>query len=148
MDFVDDFNNLTSLIDNKMRSVPESKIASQLLGDSSVIRIQEGLRRTVLSVIPGLSFAINQLGAVGITIGEAGLLTVDEARLLEVLSGADEEIRLDDVRRLFVISGEATDSDIVFIISSDRTEETTAPILIDIIQAAEQATITAEHALD
>ena len=146
-DFVESFNDLMEYIDEQVRYDAETENAGILVGNRSVLSIQETVRNEVLAAVPGLGSSANRLGAIGISVNDAGRLVVDSARLDDVLSGRDPTVTSLDLQRLFALTGESTNPGIRFLGGSTRTEVSAAGYQVDISQAAERATVTAPNAL-
>ena len=145
--FVDDFNAIMEFIDNQTRFVPETNQASPLLGNRSVNDIQNRLRQFVIDTVPGLDGA-NRLASIGIDINTQGRLTVDSAQLGKALNGELEGVNPDEIRNLFGLNGTSNNAGIQFLTGGPRTLDSTTPYEVDITQAAEQATIKANSALN
>jgi flagellar hook-associated protein 2 len=144
--FVDGFNNLMEFIDDQVRYESETGSAGILIGNRSVIQLQDDLRRSVLEVVPGAG-TINRLSAIGITVSDKGRLQLNSTRLNDVLSGRVGGASANDVLKLFSFTGSSTHPQVQFLLGSSRTKASTTPVGIDITQAAEQASITATTAL-
>jgi flagellar hook-associated protein 2 len=145
-EFVDGFNNLMEFIDDQVRYESETGSAGILIGNRSVIQLQDDLRRSVLEVVPGAG-TINRLSAIGITVSDKGRLQLNATRLNDVLSGRVAGASANDVLKLFSFTGSSTHPQVQFLLGSSRTKASTTPVGIDITQAAEQASITATTAL-
>jgi len=145
-EFVDGFNNLMEFIDDQVRYESESGSAGILIGNRSVIQLQDDLRRSVLEVVPGAG-SINRLSAIGITVSDKGQLQLNSTKLDDVLSGRVAGASSGDVLKLFSFTGNSTHPQVQFLLGSSRTKAGTTPVGIDITQAAEQASITATTAL-
>lgn len=141
--FVSAFNSVVETIDSQVRFDAETGQAGVLLGNRSIITIQDEVRNAVLQTVTGISGATNRLSSIGITFDASGQLTVDSSRLDDVLNGRVDDVSLDDVRRLFSFSGESTNAGVQFLGGSIRTKDSASPVAVDISQAAERAVITA-----
>ncbi len=146
-DFVDEYNSVMSFIEEQTRFNPDTNVASPLLGNRSVSSIKNRLTTLVTETVPGLSSNLNRLSQIGVTIGNTGKLTVDGAKLNSVLSGDTEGVSLKDVKRLFGLTAESSNSGIEFLLGSSRTKASQSPYEVDILQAAEQGTILATNTL-
>jgi len=133
-------------IDGQIRYESESDTAGVLIGNRSVIQLQDDLRRAVLEVVPGAG-SINRLSAIGITVTDKGHLQLNSSRLADVLSGRVAGASAGDVLKLFSLAGDSTHPQVQFLLGSSRTKAAATPYGIDITQAAEQASITATTAL-
>ncbi len=145
--FVDSYNELLKFIDEQVRYDPETKKAGILLGNRSVTTIQEDVRRAVTDSVAGVNPLANRLSALGITVSSQGRLELNASKLESVLNGQVAGVTVQDVRRLFALSGTSTNSGIQFAAGSALTKASTNPIQVDLTQAAEQAAITASNAL-
>lgn len=145
-EFVDGFNDVMAFIDDQVRFESETGNAGVLLGNRSVVQLQDDVRRAVLDVVPGVS-GLNRLTAIGISVTNRGRLTLNTAKLDDVLSGRVDGVSSSDVQRLFALSGESDHPQVQFLLGSSRTKSGSTPYGVDITQAAEQATITGTSAL-
>lgn len=145
--FVEAFNGLMGFIDDQVRFEPQSGEASLLLGNRSVIGIQDEVRRITTGIVTGVSSDLNRLSAIGISVTDQGRLTLNSGRLRDALNGGIPGVGETDFRRLFALDGASTNPGISFVLGSTRTKDSTTPIEIDVSQAAEQASVTATNAL-
>lgn len=145
--FVDSYNSLTTFINDQTRYSEGTGEAGLLLGNRSVIQIQNQLQSELQKVVPGLNTSVNRLSTVGIGFTDQGTLTFDSSKLKNVLEGEVEGASANDVKRLFALDGASTNQGIEFILGTSRTQETDSPIEVDISQAAEQASITSTNSL-
>ena len=145
-EFVDGFNTLMEFIDDQVRFESETGKAGVLLGNRSVIQIQDDVRRAVLEVVPGVG-SLNRLTAIGISVSDRGRLILNSTRLNDVLNGRVEGISSSDVKKLFALSGESDHPQVQFLLGSSRTKSGATPYGVDITQAAEQASIVGTSAL-
>ncbi len=146
-DFVGSFNNLMEYIDDQIRFDAESGTAGVLLGNRSVVSIQDKIRTALTSVVPGLDSNSNRISAIGVSISSAGRLVVNSAKLDDALAGNVEGVDADDLRRLFSLAGKSDNANVQFSVGSNRTKATQTGYQVDISQAAERATITATNSL-
>lgn len=145
--FVDSYNSMTEFINEQTRFVSETEEAGLLLGNRSVIQIQNQLQAEIQQIIPGLDSNINRLSTIGIGFTDRGTLTFNSAELTSVLNGEVEGASSNDVRRLFALDGVSSNAGVEFILGSDRTQQSEFPIEVDITRAAEQASITSTNSL-
>lgn len=143
-DFVDEYNSLIEFIEDQTRYNPDTEIASPLLGNRNVTTLRDRLSRFVTDIVPGLGSNLNRLGQLGIDVGSTGRLTVNTTELEDVLRGKEAGINLSDVKRLFGLTADSNNANIEFLLGSTRTQASTTPYQVDIIQAAEQATVTGQ----
>jgi flagellar hook-associated protein 2 len=145
--FVGSFNDLMAYIDDQVRFEQESGQASPLLGNRSVISIQDEVRLAVTEVVAGVDTDMNRLSALGITFDNSGRLAVNSGKLDDALNGRIAGVDLEDVRRLFALGGKSSNNGIDFVLGSSRTNETKVGYEIDVTQAAERATITGTNSI-
>lgn len=147
-DFVDSYNALVDFIKENSSFNPESEQAGLLLGNRSLIQIEGELQSALQTVIPNLPNSANRLSTIGISVTDQGKLVLNSGTLEKVLSGETEGVSARDVRRLFALDGTSTNPNIQFVLGTTRTAETrTAPVEVNITQAAERASITSTSAL-
>ena len=146
-DFVDEFNSLMDFIDSQTSFNSETNQASPLLGNRPVSIVQDRLRNIVIGTVPGLDGNLNRLSQIGVTIDTRGRLSVNSSKLDDALSGKIDGVDASDVQKLFGLNGTSTNPGIQFVSGSTRTKDTADSIQIDILQAAEQASVTATSAL-
>ena len=145
--FVNSFNGVMSFIDDQSAYNAETEQGGLLLGNRSAITIQERLRAAALSVVPGVNTSANRLSAIGISVTDNGRLLLNKTKLEGIVNGSDDAVSPVDVRRLFALDATSDNSGISYVLGSSRTQASTAPIEVDITQAAERASITAGSAL-
>lgn len=145
--FVDSYNTLTTFISEQTKYSEGTGEAGLLLGNRSVIRIQNQLQSELQTVVPGLNTSVNRLSTIGIGFTDQGTLTFDSSKLQSILEGEVEGASANDVKRLFALDGASTNQGIEFILGSSRTQESDDPVEVDITQAAEQASITSTNSL-
>jgi len=146
-DFVGSYNDLMAFIDDQVRFDAESGAAGTLLGNRSVISIQDEVRLTAMSIVPGINSTMNRLTALGVSVNDAGRLVVDSSQLQDVLAGRVDDVSMSDVKDLFALTGQSDNTGIRFLLGGPDTKESTDPYQVDITQAAERASIVAGTAL-
>lgn len=146
-DFVDSYNGVIDFINAQTAFNAETDQASPLLGNRSVSRIKNSLLNTVIENVPGLSPGLSRLGDIGVDIGTDGKLQIDSQRLDDALSGKVTGINPSEIKNLFGLNGSSTNPGIRFLAGSDNTVATGEPIEVDILQAPEQASVTATNSL-
>ncbi|MFO0978567.1 MAG: flagellar filament capping protein FliD [Planctomycetaceae bacterium] len=146
-DFVDSFNAVLGYIDDNSTYNTSTNEGGVFLGNAGTIRIQQTLRSTIQDVVPGANPLANRLSAVGLSFTDNGRLQFDQSRLQDALNGEVDGVDADDVKKLFALGGESTNSGISFLLGSSRTQSSATAYGVDITQAAEQATITAASSL-
>jgi flagellar hook-associated protein 2 len=146
-DFVSAYNDVMKTIDGDVAYDPGSKQGGPLLGDTSVLLIQDQVRSVLDNVVPGLGQQMNRLGALGITTDDNGYLVVDSGKLERALNGQTPGVSLQDIRSLFALGGSSNNPGIQFITGADKTNAKDQAVQVNITQAATQASITATNAL-
>lgn len=147
LDFVSNYNDFIEFVGELTRFDPETEAAGVLLGNGDVLSIQNQVSITLINTVAGLESTVNRLGSLGISTTELGTLSANEAKLDDVLNGNVEDVTLADVKRLFGLTGETTNPGITFISGSTKTKASETPYQIDLLQAAEQASVTATQGL-
>jgi flagellar hook-associated protein 2 len=117
------------------------------LGDRQILTIQQQLTTALTDIIAGANPLLNHLGALGISTDDNGKLAVDDSKLTSILSGSKNGVTLDDVRKLFTLSGNSPNAGVQFITGSTKTVASATPYTVHITQAAEKAALTATTAL-
>jgi flagellar hook-associated protein 2 len=145
--FVKDYNDLMSFIDDQTHYTSDTGDAGVLLGDYQATAIQSQLQATVGDRVANINPSMNHLSALGITIDDQGHLVLDQSKLDNVLQGNVTGVSLNDVRRLFALAGTSTSGGVQFVTGSDSTPASTTPIQVDVTQAAQQGSITSTNAL-
>jgi flagellar capping protein FliD len=143
LDLIDSFNGVMEFIDSLVSYDKETQKAGVLLGNRSVIGIQDQVRDIMTQTVAGLPSLMNRLGALGVTITDKGRLVVNTTKLDDALAGRVTGVTLDDVRRLFTLAGKSTNSGIQFVTGSAKTKAAANPYQVDVTQAATQAKMTA-----
>jgi flagellar hook-associated protein 2 len=146
-DFVDAFNSTLDFIANLTKFDAATGQSGLLLGDRTVIDIQQQLRAAVLDVVPGVSLRANRLTAIGISVNDQGRLTLNASRLQDILNGRVDGVTANDLQKLFALDGTSTHPAVSFVLGSTRTEARAAPYQVDVTQAAERAAVTAASPL-
>jgi len=144
--FVTAFNSAMTAIDDNVRFDAETGVAGVLLGNRSVISIQDEIRNGIIGTVSGLTGSVNRLASIGISFDVTGKLSVNSGRLDDVLNGRDPDAKLDDVKKLFALNGDSDNGGVRFLAASTRTNSG-LPIEVDITQSAERAVVTAASSL-
>ncbi len=142
-EFVDEYNSLMSYIEEQTRYNTETNTASPLLGNRSVASLKNQLGAMVTEIVPGTGSDLNRFSQIGVEIDGTGRLTFNSSRLESVLNNEVEGVDPDDVQRLFGLNGSSSNAGIEFILGSTRTQSTSTPYQVDILQAAERGTVLA-----
>ena len=130
--FVSDYNSAMDLINEQFVVDENGQGRRSLVGDSTLIGLQSQLRAAVSGQIDGLKSEFSALVLVGISFDRTGQLTIDDERLTDALTN-----NLDDVRKLFVAQGTASDEGIEYI--SSRVKTKAGDYAVEITAAATKA---------
>jgi flagellar hook-associated protein 2 len=141
--FVTAYNDLQSEISTDTAYNSSSSSGGILLGDSRVTSIQNQLAGIIGNVVPGINQSSNRLAALGITLDQNGQLQVNSTTLQNVLSGGVSGVSLSDLNHLFGNSGQSTNAAFQFV--SAGSSKATAPVTVNITQAAQQASIASSN---
>ncbi|TWU02154.1 flagellar filament capping protein FliD [Stieleria varia] len=144
--FVADYNSVIDFIESQTRFVPETNQSSPLLGNRSVSTIKNQLFAAVTDTITS-NASVRRLSQIGIDVNTKGRLVVDSGKLSQALRGDIDGVEPKDIRKLFGLNAESTNSGIEFLAGGNRTVDSKTPYQVDITQAAEQATVTATNSL-
>ena len=145
--FVEAFNSLMEFIDSQSRFDAETNQAGTLLGNRNVQSIQNDIRNRLVFSISGIDSSLNQLSAIGLKFNDSGKIFIDSARLSSVLNGQVDGVDSSDVKRLFSLDGQSTNSGVEFLLGSTKTQSSGSAIEVDITQAAERAVVDAGTSL-
>ena len=144
-EFVDAYNDVMKLIDETVKFANGK--AGILLGNRSVLAIQDQVRRVAVESVGNVSPLMNRLSAVGITTNDQGQLVLNSAKLDDALNGRVTGVGLEDVKKLFALAGKSSNPGIQFVTGSIKTGAPASAVQVDITQAAKQGQITATNAL-
>ncbi len=147
-DFVAEFNSLMAYLDEQTKFDAATQMAGPLLGNRSVTTLKNQMLSLVTGAVPGLASSFNRLSQIGVTVDTGGRLSVDTTRLNTALQGTDSNINPDDVARLFRMTGVSTNPGVEFVMGSAQTKAAPHPYQVDIVQAAERASVLGTNALD
>lgn len=131
--FVSSFNAAMDFIDEQIQYDATSEFAGPLLGDSTILRIQRSVRRSVVDPVEGLPSSLSALFSIGITLTERGRLSIDEAELNDALAS-----NLEGVAELFKMTGACDNAKIDFLTATSATQSAPNGYDVDITQAATQ----------
>lgn len=146
-DFVNSYNDVIKYVDEQTQFDAASNRAGVLLGDSRASTVAEALRNVMTRPVEGLTPLANRLSAIGITTTDQGRLTINATKLDDALAGRLSGVSLNDVRRLFTLSGTSSRPGIEFVTASTKTKSSTVPFTANVTQAAERAAISASNSL-
>ncbi len=85
-EFIDTYNSLVDYIAEQMAYNPETGEAGVLLGNVSLMNLQNELFSMVTDVVEGLPSTMNHISAVGISFNQEGHLELDESTFVQKLS--------------------------------------------------------------
>ena len=140
--FVNAFNSLVDFLKQNASINKDTLQAGVLFGDTTVSSVMDGIINRTISAVPNLQDGLRVLAQVGVQLGQDGKLSFDEGKFTQALAQD-----LQGVMRLFTASGRATDPNISFVSSTDKTKA--SPIEgyeVVITQAATRAQATASVA--
>lgn len=148
-DLVDSFNSVIDFIDDRDNFDSQTQSAGILLGNRDVNELKNDLQSVLTGSVPGLSSKASNLASIGITFNSSGRLQINDTKLNNALTGKIDGVSLDDVRKLFSLSGTSTNPGVSFILGSSKTKATAAntPVQVDVTTAARRASITGTAAL-
>ena len=139
-EFVYAFNDAYSYINDQFSYNAAAETAGTLAGEGTLRRIQSSLARIVSRSVDGLTGSLNNLSSAGIELQNDGTLEVNSTKLDSNLSD-----NFADIQNLFIASGAATNSNVVFLGIGSTTEAGTYEV--SITQLAEAATISSPNAI-
>ena len=145
--FVDSFNGVLQYIDDNSTYDASANDGGVFLGNQSTARIQQTLRSTIQNVVPGANPLANRLSTIGLTFDVKGRLVLNKTKLDSALNGGIPGVTAADVKKIFALGADSTNSGISFVLGSARTKGSTTGYEVDISQAAERAGVTAGTAL-
>lgn len=110
-----------------------------LAGSSSVRSLGTSLRAALLAQVTGLTGSFTSAVLAGLQHDKTGVLSLDTTVFTGYL-----KTNFDDVRRLFTLSGTATDGEVSLVAAGDaaKPSASNAPYAVDITQAATSASVT------
>ena len=146
-DLVTSYNAVMEFIDERSTYNEATESGGVLLGNRSAISIQQRLQNGLVSVVAGVNSDANRLSAIGVSVTDNGRLQLDESKLRGVLNGSNKNVTRDDLKRLFALDAQSSNSKITFILGSSKTKPSTTGYQVDLTQAAAKAAITADTAL-
>ncbi|MEQ1905019.1 MAG: flagellar filament capping protein FliD [Pirellulaceae bacterium] len=141
-EFVDGYNSLIDFIAEQSKFDTATQTAGPLLGNRSVANLQNQMSEMITDILPGSGAGLNRFSQIGISIDGKGSLSVDSVRLDKALKGELSNVSVDELPRLFGMTGKSTITGIDFLLGSTKTKSNGVPYQVDIIQAAERGTVT------
>jgi flagellar hook-associated protein 2 len=140
--FVTAYNSVISTIAGDVSYDPSTNKAGVLLGDPSILNIENQLRDLVIQPVAGANPKLNSLSALGITSDASGQLQVNSGTLNNVLSGKVSGVTLADVRNLFAVGGQSTGAGVAFANATGATKPSATPYGVVVTGAARPAVLT------
>ena len=144
--FVDGFNAFMTQVD-QLTAFNEGGDNGVLLGDRSVITLQQRIRTAALDSVAGISPSLNTLSAIGVSVQDNGQLTFNSSRLSSIMNGEVDGLGPEQLADLFATQGDSTNAGVRFLLAGADTVASTDPYEVDITQAAERAVATATNAI-
>lgn len=144
--FVDGFNAFMTQVD-ELTAFNEGGNNGVLLGNRSVITLQQRVRSAALDSVSGVSTLANTLSSIGISVTDTGQLTFDSSRLSRIMNGEVDGLGPEQLTDLFATQGDSTNAGVRFLLAGSDTVASTKPYEVDITQAAERAVATATNSL-
>jgi len=134
-DFISKFNDVLGSLDDQFKFDPTATDKTGVLfGDSTLMMVQNSLRRQVSSKIDGLDTKYSMLADVGIRFDSTGKLAVADRSKLDAAINDHP----DDLKKLLTSSGNSSNSKISFMSLTDKTKASSSGYDVDITQAAKQ----------
>ena len=142
-DYVTAFNDVVTTIQTNSQYDAATKSGGPLLGDTTAENIVDSLTQGVTNSVANLGAGkINSLADIGITLGQDGALTVNDAKLSAALNG-----NLADFGRLFRADGAASSNLVTFVSTDSHTKASSKDgYEVKVTQPAAQAVYTAATA--
>lgn len=139
------YNDLVSFVNSQTQFISETGQAGTLLGDRSVVAVQDEVQFALTSTVGGISGKLNRITSIGISFNNNGTIALDSSKLEDALNGQVDGVNADDVLRLFALSGTSDRSGIRYLGGSSRTQ--IGNFQVQISSAATQATTQATNPL-
>lgn len=114
--FVSAYNSLNKTINDLTSYNAQTKKGATLIGDGSVLRIQNGIRGLLGAPVAGLSGALRTLSDIGVAFQKDGSLKLDSAKLQGAISN-----NFDQLGKLFASVGASSDSLVGYVGASVKT---------------------------
>ncbi len=145
--FVESFNGVLGYIDDNSTYDAATNEGGVFLGNQSTARIQQTLRSTIQEVVQGANPLANRLSTVGLSFDAKGRLALNKSKLHDALNGGIPGVTADDVKKLFSLGADSTNSGISFVLGSTKTNASKSGYQVDVSQAAERASVTSSTPL-
>jgi flagellar hook-associated protein 2 len=140
--FVSAYNSVMSTIASDVSYDPTTNTAGVLLGNSSILNIQNQLLNLAISPVAGANPKLSSLSALGITSDDTGQLQINSTTLNNVLSGNVSGVTIGDVRNLFTLGGQSTNVGVAFANATSATRASATAYGVVVTKAALQAALT------
>ena len=108
--FVDGYNELSAFLDGQQFLDTDTGSTGLLFGNFTVQNLQQSLRNTLSSAVPGVSGTFNSLSQIGIRTQSDGTISIDDAKLT-----ADLNTDIGSVSNLFASKGTTSNNNVTFI---------------------------------
>jgi len=133
---VTNFNGAVDYITAQSSYDSSTRTAGVLLGNTSMMRLQSDLRKTLLQSVTGTD-TCDSLFSIGLQGTDTGSLTLDQTTLAAAL-----DANFDDVAKIFKTTGISTNSRISFLTATAGSQPTSAGYAVNVTQAATRGTFT------
>lgn len=138
-DLVDAYNSVVGFVTTQGKFDAQTNTGGPLMGDASLLLIQNDLLGAVSSQVVGAPGAMSALGQVGITMQGDGTLKLDEGELTRALTDNPG-----GVARLFAAVGEPSQSTVKYIASTNATRPSgSGGFAVSVSRVATRARVTA-----
>ena len=113
---VDGYNELNVFLNEQQFLDPDTLQTGLLFGNFTIQSLQQSLRNTLSSAVPGVTGTFNSLSQIGIRTQSDGTLQIDDADLSAALT-----TDISSVSQLFASKGTTTDNNVTFIGFTSKT---------------------------
>jgi flagellar hook-associated protein 2 len=90
--FVDDWNSVIDKIKEVTKFNTDTNTAGPLLGNPTVMRIEDAISRLVSYTMPGASPTMNRLSRIGVSFLETGRIAFDETKMKGALGARRQDV--------------------------------------------------------
>lgn len=146
-DFVASYNAVVDFIDKRDDFNADTGQAGVLLGNREAANLESDLTAALTTVVGGVKADMNRLSSLGVTFTDKGRLEVNTAKLDQALGGQVTGVTLDDVKRMFALTGASNNPGVGFVLGTTKTKPTTTPYQVNVTAPATRAAVTATNAL-
>jgi len=130
-EFIDGYNQFIQVANALSAYNPDTQQASALVGDFTLRSIEGQINGILRGAIPLQGDAFSTLAEIGVTTTAEGTLTMNDARFSAALSQQP-----DRVMQIFAAFGNASDSGVTFLASSNATQVGTYDVALTSLAAA------------